>query len=412
MATNFWQAKAQKTAQVNTVTPTAANGATYTLTINGKAITYTADASATIAEITAGLVEAWNNGDGSNEGECQEVTAADGTTVLTLTAREPGKPFTQTSSASAGALTTSTTTANVSPNDNNNATNWSDGVPTASDDVIVDEGDDAQGIWWNLGALSAVTVSTFTRRRQFTGRIGLDDYNTDQADAFFEYRATELALGVTTFLNEQPASDGPGHVKWNGGTVQTALAIQGDGPSALGDERMWFRGTHASNVVNVVNGSLAIAPVQGTAATVATLRGERATVRCGSGVTLTTVTMEDSTSEINSNVTTLTQKGQTSVCYVKKAAAVTTVNLDKGTLVWQSSGGITTLTPGPESVMDFSQGAGPVTITNQVTFQAGCEFRDPQGRVTFTAGWKLAAGVKLADCPELDFGGGRSFTVT
>jgi hypothetical protein len=365
-----------------------------------------------VAEITAGLVAAWNTGDGSDEGECQEVTAADGTTVLTLTADDPGKPFTQTSSATAGTLVTATTTANVSPNDNNNATNWSNAAtPGAGDDVIVDEGADAESILWNLGSLSAVTVSTFTRRAGFTGRIGLDEINTDQADPFFEYRATELALGVTTFLNEQPASDGPGHVKWNGGAVQTALTVQGAGPSSLGDERMWFRGTNVNNVVNVVNGSLAIAPVQGSAATVATLRGESATVRCGSGVTLTTVTMEDSTVGVNSNVTTFTQKGANSVCYVKKAAAVTTFNLDRGTLVWQSSGGLTTLTPGADAIMDFSQGAGAVTITNQVTFQKGCAFKDPQGRVTFTAGWKLAAGVKLEDV-DLDFGGGRSFTVS
>lgn len=413
MATARWQAKAQKTAQVNTVTPTAVNSETYTLTINGKAITYAADASATLAEIIDGLAEAWNTGEGADEGECQEVTAAnDGAdTTLLLTADDPGRPFTQTSSASGAAtLSTSTTTANSSPNDINDTDNWSAAaLPAASDDVIVDEGDDAQGLWWNLGALSAVTVATFTRRRGFAGRIGLDEYNTEQLDPFFEYRATELALGVTTFLNEQPASDGPGHVKWNGGTVQTALTIQGEGPGALEEEKMWFRGTHASNVVHVVNGSLAIAPTQGHSATVATLRGERATVRCGSGVSLTTVTMDDSTCEVNSNVTTFTQKGADSVSFFKRTAAVTTLNLDGGTVVWQSSGTVTTLTPGVDTTMDYGQGAGAVTITNQVTFQKGCRFLDPQARVTLSGGWKLAPGVKLKDV-ELDFGPGRSHT--
>lgn len=61
------------------VTPTAVNSAVYTLTIDGTEYAYTADASATVAEITAGLV-ALINADGA-----ALVTAADNTTKLTLT---------------------------------------------------------------------------------------------------------------------------------------------------------------------------------------------------------------------------------------------------------------------------------------------------------------------------------------
>lgn len=353
----------------------------------------------------------WN---AENEGECEEITAADGTTVLTLTADESGTPFTVTSTSSAGSFTSANTTANVSPNDLNNGTNWSNSstVPAAGDDVIIDAGGDNESIWWNLGALSAVTVATFTRRRGFTGRIGLDEYNTDNQDSYFEYRATELALGMTSMLIEQPASDGTGQLKFNGGSVQTALTILGDGPSAIGSEQCWWRGTHASNIVNVSNGSLAVAPVIGSSAVIATLRAENSTVRLGQGCTLTTVTSVASTVEINSSVTTFTQNESTATLYAKKAAAITTLTLNGGTLVWQSSGTITTLTPGPGVTMDFSQGSGAVTITNQVTFQAGTIFNDPEGRVTFSGGWKLGPGVKLTDCPGLNFGPGRTYSVS
>jgi hypothetical protein len=416
VAVNRWISKAKKTAQVNMVTPVAANNATYRLIINEKQIEYESDATATVAEITAGLVAAWNTGDGADEGECQEITATDFSTHLLLTADQPGKPFTQTSSSTAGSLTTladgtSDSVLNVSPNDTNNATNWTDGVPTAADDVIVDEGDDLQGLWWNLGAHSAVTVTSFTRRFGFTGRISNPEYNEEQADPFFEYRATEIAIGATTFTNEQPSSDEPGHVKWNGGAVQTTLHVLGDGGTDFGAERMWFRGTHVANVVNVMAGSLAIAPVQGSAATVATIRLEQgATVRCGSGCTLTTVTNMDSSFEANSSVTTYTQKGDNALGVFKGAAALTTANVQEGTLVWQSTGTITTLTPGPGSIIDFSQGAGAVTVTNAVTLPTGVTIRDPNGRVTWTNGLVLGTGVRLTDV-NVDVGTARSITV-
>ncbi len=73
------------TRQSVTVTPTATNAATYTLNITtypsttAVAYTYTADASATVAEITAGLAALVNAG-------VQPVTAVDNTTTLSLNA--------------------------------------------------------------------------------------------------------------------------------------------------------------------------------------------------------------------------------------------------------------------------------------------------------------------------------------
>ncbi|MFA5933781.1 MAG: hypothetical protein WC795_00970 [Candidatus Paceibacterota bacterium] len=89
LGNDFYMSVAAQTAQVNTVTPTAVNSTVYTTTINGTAITYTSDASATVAEITAGLTAAINL-----SAQASVVTAADGTTVYTVTSDTAGLPFT------------------------------------------------------------------------------------------------------------------------------------------------------------------------------------------------------------------------------------------------------------------------------------------------------------------------------
>lgn len=100
--------------QTATVTPTAANAATYTLTITSGgttvAYTYTSDADATVAEITAGLTAAVNAGS-------QPVTAVDGTTKLTLTADYPTNEygFTAIGSSSAGTNVVANTVAQNAP---------------------------------------------------------------------------------------------------------------------------------------------------------------------------------------------------------------------------------------------------------------------------------------------------------
>ena len=92
--------------QVVTVTPTAANDAVYTLVINGTSFVYTADGSATAAEIVAGLVSLVNAG-------TVPVTATNSTTFVTLTADyyTAADAFTYSSSSSAGALVSAQTIA-------------------------------------------------------------------------------------------------------------------------------------------------------------------------------------------------------------------------------------------------------------------------------------------------------------
>lgn len=84
--------------QIDDITPVAANDATYTVTVNGVSASFTADSSATVAEITAGLTAAINA-----EPLIRGVLApTDATTKVTLTGLTPGLAYTLATSTSGG----------------------------------------------------------------------------------------------------------------------------------------------------------------------------------------------------------------------------------------------------------------------------------------------------------------------
>jgi hypothetical protein len=74
------------TAQVDTITPTAANTTQYALSISGKAYFFTSDASGTAAEIVTGLTAAINA-----DADC--LATASGSATLVLTAKTAGIGF-------------------------------------------------------------------------------------------------------------------------------------------------------------------------------------------------------------------------------------------------------------------------------------------------------------------------------
>ena len=96
-----------RTAQVDTITvDTVTNSATYTITLDGVALSYTADASAVNTEIVAGLVAAINTEPLVSGKVLASATSA---TVATVTARIAGQGFTL--SDADAKLTCATTTA-------------------------------------------------------------------------------------------------------------------------------------------------------------------------------------------------------------------------------------------------------------------------------------------------------------
>ncbi len=198
MATIRWTGRAQAVAQSNLVTigGAAANAQVYTLTINGKTVTYTATGTDTNATITTALLAALQLS--TIPPEFQEISWAAGstTTTITGTARTPGKPFTCTTAATGtGTLVSSVLSLNSGPNVIDLAANWSTGaVPVNGDDVVLEASN--VSLLYDLGNLSSVTLASLTINASFTGAIGLPETNTDST-AYLEYRAQYWQIKAT-----------------------------------------------------------------------------------------------------------------------------------------------------------------------------------------------------------------------
>lgn len=102
--TDLVLAKPSRTAQVDTITPTPVDGATYTVTVNGVAYAFVAGVATTATLIVTGLKALINADANAN-------VVATGTATLILTSSIGGYPFTATVGSG---LARAATTANVS----------------------------------------------------------------------------------------------------------------------------------------------------------------------------------------------------------------------------------------------------------------------------------------------------------
>ncbi len=384
MANRKWLGHAPAVAQVNSVTPTAANNATYTITINGKSISYLSDASATVAEIINGLVAAFN---ASTVPEFAEITAANfgPDTYVSLTADTAGVPFTSSSSATAGSLVTATVTASAGPNDWSTATNWSGGsVPVSTDDVFIENS--SVDILYGLGQ-SAVTLTSLNIAQTFTGKIGLPERNSN---GYAEYRFTDgyLAIGSTTTNIGRGDGTGSGRIKINTGSVAGTFNVYNTGSAAeVGLEPLLIKGT-AITAVNVFGGSVGLGVIsQLTTETtnVTTLRLYDGYVRTGLACTITTKEQTGGVLDSWFTVTTCTTHGGTHNHY---ASTMNTVTINGGTLNWLSGNNPTSVEVNSGGVFDMSGDTRAITITS-VNLYAGATFLDPQARGTYTNGIDL-----------------------
>jgi hypothetical protein len=386
MSTILWRGDSPAIAQLDTITPASVGiGNTFTITINGKAVTYTAVA-ATVADVVAGLSALLI---ASTIPEFKEITwTASGTAAIMATATTAGVPFTQASSASGGTatLTTAHTTASSGPADASVASNYSTGsLPTNGDDLFFEN--TANPCLYGLSSLSAVTLNSLSVRDTFTSRtaaIGLPLFNSG---GYKEYRATYLQIGATTINIYDGTSSGCGRIKIDTGSAQTTINCYSTGAAIeTGIPAFLWKGTHASNAATIYKGSFGAAFFDGEVATLATLKvgfvkniNGDATVVCSSGVTLTTVTQDGGKVEINSATTTDTVNAGTRNHY---GGAPTTLTINGGVVNYRSSGTIGALN-GFGGAIDFSANIAGCTITNGTLYN-GFDYNDPIKSVTWT----------------------------
>jgi hypothetical protein len=390
--THVWNGDALPVAQVDSFTP--ANVETtdiFTLTCNGRSVSFTATA-ATVANVTAGLTTAWN---ASTEVEHTELTASDQTTYMDLTSDTAGVPFTVTASTTDGGgtddqtLTRAAVTANAGPNVWA-ADNFDSGTLPANTDTVIFENSNVDCLY-GLDQ-NAVTLTLLTIRQSYTGKIGLP--RTNATNSYVEYRDTFLKISATTVDIGEGEGNGSGRIKVNVGSNQTAVNIYNQGTRAeTGIPCVLWQGTHASNTFNLVKGDAGVAFFGGETSTIATLQvgyisnqSSDSELLCGSGTTLTTVTVNGGEVDLDSNVTTLNQTAGDVT--LRSAATVTTWNLDGGTAYHASTGTLTTLNVGGGAIFDCRRSLGARTITNANLYQ-GATINDPMKTVTFTNGLDL-----------------------
>jgi hypothetical protein len=380
-----------------------------TVAIGNKTLSTTAT-SATTATVVSALVTTFNAARDNADGfypEFADLTASapGSSTTFRITAATEGLPFTctiattETGGGAADAQTidgaaSSTGTASTAcsgPNHWNTAANWSTGaVPVAADDVIIADTDAA--ILYGLDQ-SAVTLTSLTINASYSGTIGLPEVNEDEDEAYPEYRSTYLTIGATTLTIGRGDGQGSGRLKISNSNIQTALDVQstGSGLDANLPALLW-KGTNASNVVNITSGSMGIAHVAGETATVTTLRASGdAVVIAGSGTTLTTLNQAGGDVTLYAGLTTVTKTGGTLTLW---AGNVTTITDDEGVTRYLGTGTVTTWNVGSGAVAAFTPADVPrgtlagCTITN-CTLYAGAALLDPWGRVTFSNGFRL-----------------------
>lgn len=354
-----------------------------------------ASGSTNTTTIAASMATTWNALSAAVYPQFAEMTASSSTGNFILTADTAGNPFTVTISSteangaasdaqtidSVASPTTSTgtaTTANSGPNDWSVAANWAEGaVPVNSDDVVIDQGsvDILDGL-----AQSSVTLTSLTIRAAYTGKIGRPNLN---ASGYYEYRATALAISATTCTIGQGVGSGSGRMKLNFGTAQTALSVFKTATTVeRGIAALCWKGTHASNVVNVYGGDVGVATFSGETAVIATLRQTGGTVLTASGVTLTTIDKNGGTLTTYSAATTVTHRGGDMAIW---GGAHTTINNQEGTISYNSTGTLTTLNGYDGSTTDFDTVNQARTVTN-CTVVAGATIIDHAKTVTWTNG--------------------------
>jgi hypothetical protein len=377
MATQRFIGNTSPVAQVDTLTPSTATSGVFTVTINGKAVSYTAT-GATVPTITAALTASCN---ASTHAEFMEITFADITTAITATADTAGKPFTITTSATTGTFTKTQPTTCTGPKFWSAATNWSAGVvPASTDDIVLDNwsGDILYGLDQNT-----VTVTTMIVTDTFTGNVGLPKTNTD-GNAYAEYRDDFLKLSVTTLHFAGKST----RFKLNTGSVAGTLNITNTGTSAeTGLKTFQWKGTNATNVVNISKGSFAAAQFGGEVATIATLNQSWKTsqtsdsdVFLGPGVTLTTIKKTGGTLTLQSTVSTLTNSGGETIA--ANVGGIATLTLDGGQLRYNSTGTIATATISNGGEFDKRQDARACAFT-ALTLRKGAVIRDPNKTINF-----------------------------
>lgn len=411
--TTYWSPNQAAVAQVETYTFLAPNsiGNTYSATINGKTVTYTSVSGDTAATVTAALFALLQT---STIAELQELSFANPTTTTTLTAtaQVSGVPFANVPGTSLGlslttgnglvnGITTSHTQANQSPSDVNDPQNWlrinTSTTPPTQTRALPQNGDNgvvarsAIPMLWNLDQLKLTQFATYQRWQSMTGQIGLPPIApngyTEWRAQYFQFVGPQgsVPAGGLSLLLGYPdgGANGPTLERYNVGSQQAALTILSAG-------QIDFLGVHTLNTFTALGGvtlNIAANPGEIAQLTSSTVDGN-ALVTIGAGVTWTpasTLTMLGGSAILNSAPATLAMSNAAQVVIFTDQLTWPTITAQGGCSLTLFAGGIiTNLTLSQGSILDKSNDARALTLTNHTLDGDTCQIIDPLNSIVFT----------------------------
>ena len=304
---------------------------------------------------------------GDNVAEFAELTATlFSASVVHVTARTAGRPFTLTATentAGTGTATRAAVTAATGPNHWDNASNWDTAVlPADGDTVYIDNS--SVSILYGLDQ-SAIEPAAMHIGMSFTGEIGLPEVNAE--GGYHEYRSQYLTIGPVILKIGAGTGTGSGRLKINSGTDPCALTVLNSGSSADELPAIIWKGTDVTNALVQTGGDLGVAVFGGETAVIATVNMSGGSLVTGSGVTLSgALTHSGGSWEINSLVdTSMTQTAGNTV--INGTGNVDQLTLRGGSVVYNTTGtlGGATIVSG-DGVLDFSQNPVAKTVTNAI----------------------------------------------
>lgn len=360
---------------------------TYSVTINGKSVTYVAGGADTASTILAGIVAAINSTSPLPPPEFQELTATalpvgGPYTSLTIQQKTAGKP-TSLSVSTSGAATYSitNTTAATGPSFFDNGANWAGGsAPANSDTLIFDTGN--VPCKYNINTtLTGVTVNVYPG---FTGTIGLPAINADNSNTYYEYRTQNLTLaGGTLYVNATSCQ----RVNVAFGSNLATVRVLGTG-SRLDKSTpvVLLTGGNSSSTLTINKGDVGVAFYDTTSATFSTVGtgymttpASDVTLTVGLGATLTTINKNGGRAYLRVGATTITQQPDGGTLTLTDSAAVTTLNVMAGTVNFQSVGTVGTINLYNKATLDCSGDPRAKTVTNPINvYDSAVTVIDPQ----------------------------------
>lgn len=354
MASKFFYGRQKTLRAVRPFTIGFSAAATYTWTVNGKTLIYTAVSGDDATSVARALA---NLGSASVEPEHSELEFSSSAAVLTATGPADGGPFTASGSASAGSFTAGSATAGTSPNDLTDTANWSGAALPANGDLVTFP-KNAPNVRYNLAGMTATGLTII--REAGGPRLGLPDV---RPDGKLEYRATRMVLAsCVSVLAYLDGSEVAQSIRVDCGTFATVVEVVGVGGSAPGEEVVEVVGLTTNGEIRCNLGSVASCTEDGEAEVVTLVNATNSTLRVGpwGSVTTANVTGQNAIASIASNFTTLNVDEFAQVGVIGTATGRPVI--EAGAVAWISTGNPISPVIASDGTLTFDQGTGGVTI--------------------------------------------------